>query len=135
MQDNHLTVIDLPQATLHAAIVGARRARQGTGEYVARELAALGCTVGAIVGTTSGTTDTARRTLAERYGITCRGYTSLARLLEAEDVQVVVVCSPPEVHLEHVGVGGGRLGAVGDQLDPWRKRRPVGLRQGQSVDW
>lgn len=84
---------------LRAAVVGARRNRQGTGEYVARELAAAGCAVTAIVGTRPESVEAARRGLRERHGLDVRGYTSLQALLEAETVDVVAICSPHAAHL------------------------------------
>lgn len=89
-------------------MVGARRRRQGTGEYVARELARQGCAVVAVVGTRPETVGEARAQLAERYGISCRGYTSLAELLDAEAVDLVAVCSPPEAHEEQVALAAER---------------------------
>ena len=85
---------------LRVAVVGARCRRQGTGEYVARELARAGCRVTAVVGTSEATLAEARRRLEERYGIRCRGYLRLADLLAAEPLDAVAVCSPPEHHLE-----------------------------------
>lgn len=81
------------------AIIGARRKRQGTGEYIAREFARCGCDVRAIVGTTEATIELARRALHQRYGIDCVGFTSLAALLQSEPVDIVAVCSPAEAHL------------------------------------
>jgi predicted dehydrogenase len=81
------------------AVIGARRRRQGTGEYVAREFARCGCEVRAIVGTSQSTIELARAALRDRYGIECNGYTSLTDLLDAEQVDVVAVCSPPDAHL------------------------------------
>lgn len=85
---------------LRVAVVGARCRRQGTGEYVARELVRAGCRVTAVVGTSEATLDEARQRLAERHGIQCRGYLRLSDLLAAEPVDAVAVCSPPEHHLE-----------------------------------
>jgi predicted dehydrogenase len=85
--------------TLRVAVVGARRVRQGTGEYVARQLAELGCTVPAIVGTTPASIEQARAGLRERYGLDVRGYPSLAALLERERVDAVAICSPHDAHL------------------------------------
>ncbi len=84
------------------AVVGARRKRQGTGEYVAREFARCGCEVRAIVGTSQSSIELARVVLRERYDIECNGYTSLAALLDAEKVDVVAVCSPPHAHLSQL---------------------------------
>lgn len=84
------------------AVVGARRKRQGTGEYVAREFVRCGCEVQAIVGTSPATVELACAALRERYDIECNGYTSLAALLDAERVDVVAVCSPPNAHLSQL---------------------------------
>ncbi|MCO5172414.1 MAG: Gfo/Idh/MocA family oxidoreductase [Planctomycetes bacterium] len=84
---------------LRMAVIGARRVRQGTGEYVARELAARGCTIAGVVGTSPASVEAARAGLLERHGIDARGYTSLAALLEREAVDAVAVCSPHEAHL------------------------------------
>jgi predicted dehydrogenase len=87
---------------MKAAVVGARRARQGTGEWVARDLARSGVEVCAIVGRTAESRAEARGTLRERYGIEAQGYGSLPELLEAESVDLVAICSPREAHLEQV---------------------------------
>lgn len=86
------------------AIVGARRKRQGTGEYVAREFANRGCNVRAIVGTTPDTLALARRDLKQRYGIDCHGYLSLPALLAAQKIDIVAICSPAEAHLRDLEV-------------------------------
>jgi predicted dehydrogenase len=90
------------RAPLRVAVVGARRVRQGTGEWVARELQRLGCTVEAIVGTSPATLEDARVGLRARHGIEARGYLSLDELLAEEAVDAVAVCSPPEAHLAQV---------------------------------
>lgn len=87
---------------MKAAVVGARRVRQGTGEWVARDLARSGVEVCAIVGRTPESRSAAQATLRERYGIEARGYGSLPELLEAESVDLVAICSPREAHLEQV---------------------------------
>ncbi|MCA8920720.1 MAG: Gfo/Idh/MocA family oxidoreductase [Planctomycetes bacterium] len=80
--------------------MGARRERQGTGEFVARELERAGCTVCALVGTRPETVEAARADLARRHGIEAQGYLDLPSLLAAEAPDVVAICSPPETHLE-----------------------------------
>lgn len=87
---------------MKAAVVGARRVRQGTGEYVARELARRGVDVVAIVGTRPESVAEAAANLRERHGIDPRGYTSLDELLAAEDVDLVAVCSPIAAHPDQV---------------------------------
>ena len=87
---------------LRVAIVGARRRVQGTGEFVARLFAALGCQVEAIVGTSESTLSEALRNLSDAYGLPCRGYLSLHALLAAENIDAVAICSPAESHREHL---------------------------------
>jgi len=87
---------------LKAAVVGARRVRQGTGEYVARELARRGVDVVAIVGTRPESVQLASANLSERYGIEARGYTSLDELLGAEELDLVAICSPIAAHQAQV---------------------------------
>ncbi|MFQ5937562.1 MAG: Gfo/Idh/MocA family oxidoreductase, partial [Acidiferrobacterales bacterium] len=86
------------------AIVGARRRRQGTGEYIAREFARCGCDIRAIVGTTEQSIELARAALRQRYGIHCRGFTSLAALLDAASIDIVAICSPSYAHRAQLDV-------------------------------
>ncbi|MFQ6022008.1 MAG: Gfo/Idh/MocA family protein [Acidiferrobacterales bacterium] len=81
------------------AVIGARRQRQGTGEYIAREFARLGCQICAIVGTTEATLVAAQRALYEHYGIECTGFLSLEALLANELVDIIAICSPTHTHL------------------------------------
>lgn len=88
------------EQTLRAAVVGARRERQGTGEYIARELAQAGCEVCGVVGTRAESVEEAQANLRQRHGIEAEGYLDLASLLAAQRPQVIAICSPPESHLE-----------------------------------
>lgn len=92
----------MSSAKHRVAVVGARRERQGTGEYVAREFARCGCDVRAVVGTSEATIELARVVLRQRYGIDCKGFTSLAVLLQSEPVDIVAVCSPAHTHLNQL---------------------------------
>ena len=85
---------------LKIGVVGARRARQGTGEYLARDLARAGCSIRALVGTSPASQAAAQAGLRERYGIECAAYGSLTELLEREEIDAVVIASPPETHRE-----------------------------------
>lgn len=108
-------------APLSVAVIGARRVRQGTGEYVARELVQRGWRVPAIVGTTPASVEAARAGLRERHGIDARGYTSLAALLEREAVDAVAVCSPHEAHLEQLELAlEARLHVFAEKPLYWR---------------
>lgn len=74
--------------------------RQGTGEYVARELQRAGCEVVGVVGTSPASIDEARAGLRERHGIDARGYRTVEELIARERPEVVAICSPTERHLE-----------------------------------
>ena len=87
------------------AIVGARRARQGTGPYLAAACARLGHDVCGIVGTSRASVARAQRALRKDYHIRAAGYTDLAELLGEQSVDVVVVASPHETHLRYLRQG------------------------------
>ncbi len=89
-------------APLRIGVIGARRNSQGIGEYVARDLASLGASVTAIVGTTPDTVDAARRNLHARYGLSVRGYCSIEAMLESEPLDAVAICSPHRFHRAHL---------------------------------
>jgi len=122
---------------LKAAVVGARRVRQGTGEYVARELARRGVDVVAIVGTRPESLAEARANLHERHGIEARGYTSLEDLLGAEEVDLVAICSPIGAHEAQVRAALARgchvfcekplLWRAGSEDDPQGAARNAGV--------
>lgn len=115
-----------------AVVVGARRARQGIGCFVARTLDSLGVEVAGIVGSTAATVALARGSLASDFGIECAGHTSVADALRASAPDIVVVCSPIERHAEHVAsaldgrvpvlcekplVGAGRIETARDLVE------------------
>lgn len=80
------------------ALVGARRARQGLGPYVARSLVAHGAEVPAFVGTSEASVAAAAAGLAEGFGIEARGYTSGDALREHERLDALAILSPAETH-------------------------------------
>ena len=87
---------------LRALVIGARRHRQGIGEFVARYLAAAGVDVCGVVGTSEASVARAQTTLAESYSVECRGYTDLAMALAAERPDMVAICSPFAAHRAHL---------------------------------
>ncbi|MDD9886442.1 MAG: Gfo/Idh/MocA family oxidoreductase [Gammaproteobacteria bacterium] len=95
--------------THQIAIVGARRARQGTGAYLAAAFARLGQDIRGIVGTSDGSVAEAERALRQDYHIRTTGYTSLAALLDEQTVDILVIASPHDTHLEYLrqGVAAG----------------------------
>jgi predicted dehydrogenase len=87
---------------MRIVVIGARRSRQGIGEFVARALHESGAEVCAVVGTREATAQAARAALRERHGIVCRAYANVTEALEAEQPQAVAVCSPIDHHREHL---------------------------------
>lgn len=83
---------------LRVAVVGARRVRQGLGPFVARDLAAAGASVEAVVGTSRASAGEAARELAERFGIRARPATELEPLLGTCPLDALVILSPSVSH-------------------------------------
>jgi predicted dehydrogenase len=88
---------------MRVAVIGARKARQGTGEYIARDLHRSGCEVVAVLGTRPETSTEAAQGLRP-LGIEARAYTSLERLLDDQRPDAVAVCSPAELHEDHLSL-------------------------------
>lgn len=86
---------------LRIGIIGARRRREGTGPFIARQLAALGADVAAIVATRPDTLRQAQTQLAA-CGIAPRGYLSAAEMLQHERLDAVAICAPPAYRREHL---------------------------------
>ncbi len=94
---------------VRALVVGARRARQGTGPFLAAALLEAGADVCAIVGTSDASVDAAKAELSQRLHIDCNGYTDLPAALATEQPTAVALCSPWRFHeaqLEHVAAAG-----------------------------
>jgi len=86
-----------------ALIIGARRTRQGIGEFVTRSLARAGARVVGIVGTSSESVSAARRTLASEPGLgDLAGFTDLSAALSSARPSIVAICSPIERHREQL---------------------------------
>jgi len=83
---------------LRVAVLGARRAKQGTGEYIARDFIAAGHHIVGILGTSSQSVEETRLKLHEKYKIKCPGYTSIEELTQKHDIDVIVIASPIDTH-------------------------------------
>lgn len=81
-------------------IIGARRARQGLGPFVAKWLARHGADVVAHAGTSEATVAAASADLARLAGVHARGHVGIAALFEREDLDAAAILSPPEHHGE-----------------------------------
>ncbi len=79
-------------------LIGARRARQGLGPFVARDLVAAGAAVTCFLGTRAETVEAARRELRETVGIEARGYTRLEDMLAREALDALAILSPAATH-------------------------------------
>ena len=82
-------------------VIGARRTRQGIGEFVAREFHAAGAEVCAVVGSTPETAHQASAAL-RAHGIECRGHGCVEEALAAEGPDIVAICSPFALHRSHL---------------------------------
>ena len=89
-------------------IVGARRARQGLGPFVARDLVAAGAVVPCFLATGAATCEEARRALREAAGIEARGYTELGAMLEGESLDALAILSPAETHERYLAAAAER---------------------------
>lgn len=83
-------------------IVGARRRKQGLGEFIAQYFHEQGAEICGIVGTSSHSVEDTACYLQQHYGITTQGYTGLADAIEQTKPTVVVIASPTGVHRQHL---------------------------------
>lgn len=83
-------------------IIGARRRAQGIGQYVARDLSALGANVCAIAGTSQSTVEQAGKDLRASYGLSVRGYVGADEMIRGEQLDAVAICSPHQFHRQHL---------------------------------
>ena len=83
-------------------IVGARRRKQGLGEFIARYFHEQGAAICGIVGTSSDSVEDTARHLQQQYGIATQGYMDLKSALEQTSPTLVVIASPTGVHRQHL---------------------------------
>lgn len=83
-------------------VIGARRTRQGIGEFVARWFHGAGAVVEAVVGTSADSATDAAATLTDRYGIDARPFADLDTALAEVRPTIVAICSPFDRHPEHL---------------------------------
>jgi len=83
-------------------VIGARRAKQGIGQFVAGWFADLGCDVVGVVGSHPETIAQAQSTLKTKYGIDCRGYADVAEALTAEQPTIAALCTPIRLRFDHL---------------------------------
>lgn len=80
------------------AVVGARRARQGLGPFVSRELVASGAELCAVLGTTQATAGAAAQALSTELRRDVPAYTELAALLDEARPDALAILTPHATH-------------------------------------
>jgi len=83
-------------------IIGARRARQGLGPFVARDLVAAGARVPCFAVTSERSIAPALSQIEQHAGVSPRGYADVERMLDAEALDAVAILSPAESHEAHL---------------------------------
>jgi len=83
-------------------IIGARRARQGLGPFVARDLIAAGAEVPCFAVTSERSIAPALAEIERYAGVSPCGYADADRMLDAEPLDAVAILSPAESHGEHL---------------------------------
>lgn len=83
---------------IRVGIVGVRRARQGLGPFVARELRAAGAEVVGFAGTSLASVAEAARALGDLGLPDANGYVGLDALLAQETLDALAILSPIETH-------------------------------------
>lgn len=86
---------------MNIAIIGARRTRNGIGEYIGKYFQQNGACVACVLGTTHRSAQEASETL-HRYGIAARPYGDFSEMIGAEDLDAVVIASPAHSHLRYL---------------------------------
>ena len=108
-------------------VLGARRRKQGLGEFIARSFHEQGAMICGIVGTSSASVEDTASHLQHDYGISTQGYTDLKSALEQANPTVAVIASPTGVHREH-------LETVADFDISCLCEKPLFWNDGQEVD-
>lgn len=89
-------------AGLRVAVIGARRARQGTGPYLALQAAAAGAEIVGVLGTRPSTAREAAEFL-QAHGQRPKAYTDHEEMLEDLEPDVVIIASPLGSHRAWLG--------------------------------
>lgn len=92
----------LNEKSPRVAIVGPKRSRQGLGEYIAKFLHEEGARVCGVVGSSADSSRRGAEHLRQRYGIETEPYPDLPLLIEKENPDGIVLCSPIRHHKTHL---------------------------------
>lgn len=74
----------------------------GIGKFHAREFSSAGCEVVAILGSSEKDSEETADMLKKKFGISARSYYDIQNLLENEELDAVSICTPPNLHYDHV---------------------------------
>lgn len=88
--------------SLHVAIIGPGRSRQGTGPYIAKTFHQLGATITGVVSSTPKSAANAAKLLKTSYEIDCHAFGSLEELYKKRPADIIVISSPTTSHLRHL---------------------------------
>lgn len=84
-------------APLKVCVIGARRVRNGTGPFLARQIADLGAELVGVLGTTPATAEAARAALGED-GYDCAAFTSFERMVAETRPEALIIATPAGTH-------------------------------------
>jgi predicted dehydrogenase len=84
---------------MNVGIIGA----SGIGKHHAKWFHLAGCRIAAFTGTSPERCQKTAGILRDLFGFDGRSYTDYRRMLDTEPLDIVCVCSPPEVHLPQIG--------------------------------
>lgn len=106
---------------LKAAVIGA----SGIGKHHAKWLHALGAQVVGIVGSSATSAAQTAARLHDEFGLQAAPYASIEALLEREDPDLVHICTPPELHHDHVlAVADHRCHLLCEKPLTWDETKP-----------
>ncbi len=86
---------------MNIAIIGARRAKNGIGEYIARYFHLNGASVTCVLGTSQESSSDAAENL-KRYGIKAKPYSDLNIMMDKEELDAVAIASPGNTHYAYL---------------------------------
>jgi predicted dehydrogenase len=127
---------------LRVGLIGARRARQGLGPFVARDLRAAGAEIPCFLVTSEASLGEAADQIAASAGIAPAGYLDFRAMLGAHELDAVAICSPHATHGEWLDAArGARLHALCEKPLAWgepdlvdaARRRVAGFAQDGLV--
>ena len=89
-------------STHRVLVLGARRRKQGLGEFIARSFHELGAEICGIVGTSPQSVENTVEHLHLQYGISTTGFTDVKTALRQSNPTIVVIATPTPLHRPHL---------------------------------